>query len=202
MPKRKKLKKKVFNLKEEYKESLNYIKNSKKFINFGIGLFVFFVFFGFFIPAPKIIENEIMNFLRELLEQTKNMSSLELIKFIIFNNIKSTFSGIVLGMFFCVFPLLSIIVNGYLLGFVSFLSVNQENLFSLWKILPHGIFELPAIFLSLGLGLKLGTFIFQKKKLKCFLEYSINSLKVFLLIVIPLLILAGIIEGTLMVLLR
>ena len=34
----------------------------------------------------------------------------------------------------------------------------------LFRLLPHGIFELPAIFISLGLGLRFGMFIFQKEK--------------------------------------
>jgi uncharacterized membrane protein SpoIIM required for sporulation len=61
---------------------------------------------------------------------------------------------------------------------------------------------LPAIFISLGLGLKTGMFIFQKDKIKILKKYLYNSIKVFLLIVIPLLIIAGFIEGTLMFLLK
>jgi len=49
--------------------------------------------------------------------------------------------------------------------------------------------------------MKIGSFIFQKKKLKSLKEYSLNSLKVFFFVVIPLLIIAGIIEGALMFLL-
>ena len=202
MIKKKKLEKKGFNLKKEFRESLNYLKESKKFIYAAIGVFFFFMFFGFFIPTPKIIEDQIMVFLKDLIAQTSKMSGLELITFIISNNLKSTFLGITLGVAFGIFPFLSIVANGYLLGFVSFLSVSGGGIFSLWRIFPHGIFELPAIFISLGLGLKFGTFVFQKKKINSFLEYLTNSLKVFLLIVLPLLILAGIIEGTLMVLFR
>jgi len=67
----------------------------------------------------------------------------------------------------------------------------------LWRILPHGIFELPAVFIALGMGLKFGGFIFQKEKIKSLREYFWNSLRVFLFVVLPLLIIAGIIEGTL-----
>lgn len=202
MKKTKKSKEKNLDLITLYKESFLYIKDSKKFIEFVIALFAFFVLFGFFIPAPKFLENQIMNFLRDLIEQTKNMSFPELVFFLISNNVRSTFSGVILGTFFGILPIISTISNAYLLGFVSLISVNESGILSLWRILPHGIFELPAIFISLGLGLKLGTFVFQKEKLKCFLRYFIHSLKVFLLIVIPLLILAGIIESALMILFR
>ncbi len=197
-----KKKKKSFNLLEEYKESWRYVKESRIFIYSIIGIFLLFVLIGFFIPAPEIIYNKIMDFIRELLKQTEGMNQIELIKFIILNNLRSTLLGILLGVLFGIFPLISAIANGYMLGFVSLISVNSGGILTLWRILPHGIFELPAVFISLGLGLKFGTFLFQKNKLESFKFYLINSLKVFLLIIIPLLIIAGIIEATLMALIK
>jgi uncharacterized membrane protein SpoIIM required for sporulation len=47
------------------------------------------------------------------------------------------------------------------------------------------------------LGIKLGSFIFHEKKLDCLKEYAINSLKVLILIIVPLLIIAAIIETSL-----
>lgn len=192
-------KEKKFSLISQYKKSLDYIQGSKKFIYIIIGIFLFFVFVGFFIPAPEQVYTKIIDFIKEILKQTEGMSQSELITFIISNNIKSTFFGILMGAFFGVFPIISALANGYLLGFVSAMSVSSGGILSLWRVLPHGIFELPAVFISLGLGLKLGMFVFQKNKFKYFRNNLIDSLKVFLLIVIPLLIIAGIIEGTLMV---
>ena len=74
---------------------------------------------------------------------------------------------------------------------------NEGGLLILLNLLPHGIFELPAIFLAFGLGLKFGTFWMKKKKIKTLLDYFWNSLRVFLLIILPLLIIAAIIEGIL-----
>jgi len=190
-------KKNSFNLLEEYKNCWKYLGESKKFIWIILGVFLLFVLIGFFISPPEFIYNKILEFIKELLETTKDMSGLELIQFIIFNNLQSTLFGIFLGLLFGIFPVFSAIANGYLLGFVSSISVQQDGILSLWKLFPHGIFELPAVFISLGLGLKLGTFIFQKKKLESLKNYAINSLKIFLLIIVPLLIIAGIIEGIL-----
>ena len=108
----------------------------------------------------------------------------------------------IFGFLLGIFPVIAAIANGYLLGFVALISVNNGGWFILFKLLPHGIFELPAIFISLGLGLKLGTCIFRKEILKNFNEYFINSLRVFLFIVIPLLLIAGIIEGSLIFILN
>jgi len=191
-----------FSLADKYKEAWNYVKESKTFIYFTIAVFLFFLILGFFVPAPQPIYDTIMNYINSLLSQTKDLSQLQLIGFIISNNVQNTFLSIFLGAVLGIFPIINTMVNGYLLGFVSLMSVDNGGIITLWKLFPHGIFELPAVFISLGLGLKMGVFIFKKEKLKTFKNYTINSFWVFLLIVIPLLIIAGIIEGTIISLIR
>lgn len=187
---------KKFSLKEEYKKSWKYLKESKNFIYAIIAIFLVFVLIGFFIPAPDSLAEQILRFIEELLEKTQGMSQGNLIKFIFFNNLQSSFYGMIFGVLFGIFPIIAAIANGYLLGFVASISVENTGFLILWRLLPHGIFELPAVFISLGLGIKFGTFILQKRKLESFKEYFWNSLRVFFLIVIPLLIIAGIIEGS------
>jgi stage II sporulation protein M len=104
---------------------------------------------------------------------------------------------LVLGVFLGVVPVLFAIFNGYLLGVVASLTVSQEGFFSLLQLFPHGIFELPAVFISLGMGVKLGSVLFQKNKMKFFKENLSNSATTFLLVILPLLLLAAIIEGAL-----
>lgn len=191
------MKKENFNLKKEYKKCWNYLKESKKFIYIIVAVFFIFILFGFFIPVPASLTEQILKFIGELIEKTQGMSQGELIKFILLNNLQSSFFGMILGILLGVFPVIMAIANGYLLGFVSSISVQNSGFLVLWRLLPHGIFELPAVFISLSLGLKLGTFIFQKRKLESLRKYFWNSLRVFLLIVIPLLVIAGIIEGSL-----
>jgi stage II sporulation protein M len=191
-------KKEEFNIKEQYKKSFEFLKESKIFVFSVIILFFVFVLIGFFVSAPESVAEQIRKFIEELLKQTEGMSATELIGFIISNNLQTSFFGMIFGVILGIFPLLLIMSNGYLLGFVSKLSVQTDGFLSLWRLLPHGIFELPAVFISLGLGMKIGSFIFQKKKLKSFKKYFLNSLRVFFFIVIPLLIIAGIIEGALM----
>ena len=195
-------KRKSFNLLKEYKNSWNYVKDSKVFIYIVIGIFLFFILLGFFLPTPQLIYDAIVNYIRDILAETENMSQLDTISFIISNNIQSTFFGILFGIFFGILPVVNAIMNGYILGFVSSISVANGGILTLWRLLPHGIFELPAVFISLGLGLKMGMFVFQKHKLKSLKNYLINSFKVFLFIIIPLLIIAGIIEGALIFLLK
>jgi len=188
-------KKKDF-FKENYTQSWKYIKESRYFIYSIIFLFLFFVLLGFFFPVPENISAYILEFIEELLRKTEGMSQGELIKFIFLNNIQGSFFGMIFGVLFGVFPLMSVIANGYLLGFVVAKSVQSQGIVILWRLFPHGIFEIPALFLSLGLGLRLGAFIFQKEKLKSLQKYIWESLRVFLFVIIPLLIVAAIIEGS------
>jgi len=195
-------KKKTFNLKEQYLLSWKYVKESKNFIYFIFGVFSLFALIGFFVPISKDLSNLFLEFIRELMKKTSLMSQGELVRFIFLNNLNSSFFGMVLGFFLGIFPVIVAVLNGYVLGFVALQSVHVDGISVLWKLLPHGVFELPAVFISLGLGLKLGTFIFKKRKLEVFRNYFLNSLWAFLFIILPLLIIAAIIEGGLIFLLR
>ncbi len=192
-----KMKKTKFSLKKEYQKSWNYIKESKKFILIVLGIFLAFSLIGFFIPAPEFITKQIADFIKEILLKTENMSQSRLISFIFLNNLQSSFFTMIFGIFLGIFPVISAIANGYLLGFVANFAIQEDGIFSLWRIFPHGIFELPAIFISFALGLRLGASIFSRKEFRKFNENFISSLKTFILIIIPLLIIAAIIEGTL-----
>ena len=152
---------------------------------------------GYFIPAPENIVQLILEFIEELLRKTEGMSPVDLTSFIFFNNLQSSFFGMIFGVVFGIFPVITIVSNGYLLGFVSSSTAQSEGFLILWRLFPHGIFELPALIISMGLGLKIGTFIFQKKKIESLKNYLWNSLRVFLFVIIPLLFIAAIIEGIL-----
>ncbi|MEK6819847.1 MAG: stage II sporulation protein M [Nanoarchaeota archaeon] len=182
---------------KSFLDSWNYVKESRNFIYSIILVFFAFFIIGFFLPVPKEVAEQILKFIEELLKQTENMSQSEITKFIFLNNLQSSFTGMIFGIFLGIFPIVVAMLNGYILGFVAFLSVSNEGIFVLWRLVPHGIFELPAIFISLGLGLKFGTFIFQENKSESFRNYLWSSIKTFLFIVFPLLVVAAIIEGAL-----
>jgi len=225
-----------FFLEREYRKSWNFLKNIQRYIYFSMFVFLFSFFVGFFVPFPEEISQKIFEILNTLLLKTEGLETFGLIKFIFLNNLQSSFMVFVFGIFFGILPFFSSMFNGILLGFVASLSMGLEGILSLWKIFPHGIFELPAVFISLGMGLKLGLwliispikFYWKKNKfvsiffilfypltllLALFLDYNFqnnmkkdfgnlqkdipNSFRVFLFIVIPLLLIASIIEGSL-----
>jgi uncharacterized membrane protein SpoIIM required for sporulation len=219
---------------ENYRKSWEYIKESRNFIYTVLIIFLLFAFIGAFVPAPEFLEQQILEFIEELLRKTAEMSQGELMSFIFLNNLQSSFFGMIFGIALGIFSAITSVSNGYLLGFVSSKAVYEEGIFVLWRLLPHGIFELPALFISTGLGLKLGfPFIYRyfkyywkrknifallagilflpfsiiltlilnknlrKYQFKDFLFKVNNSLRVFLFIILPFLLIAAIIEGCL-----
>ena len=176
-------------------DSYKFLLDSKKFIFVAVILFFLSFILGLFIsPSPQILD-AIKKLIEELLKQTKGMSLLQLIWFIFWNNLKVGFFGMIFGIIFCIFPFLLILTNGYFVGFVALQSIMKNGILSLWRLFPHGIFELPAIFISIGLGFRLGLFMFEKKE-KSFWTLLSKSLILFLLFVVPLLFIAAIIEAS------
>ena len=173
---------------------LKYLKETRKYILVITILFLATALIGYFFPV--FFENEILKFIEELAKQTQNYNLTQLLFFILQNNLKSSFTSLIFGAGFGIVPIISTIFNGYVLGFVSNLAVESAGFSSLLSLLPHGIFEIPAIILSLSLGLKLGIEIITKKPRKKQFIYNLEkSLWAFIYIIIPLLIIAAIIEA-------
>jgi stage II sporulation protein M len=175
-----------------------YLKENQNYFLVILFLFSYSAMIGFFFPV--FFKEVIEEFIKKLIEKTAGMNFFQLLVFIFQNNLTTAFTGLLLGLALGLFPLLSIFFNGYVLGFVVSKTTDVFGYGVLWRLIPHGIFELPALIISLGLGLKLGMFIFAKEgKRKKQLMYDLeNSLRIFVFIVLPLLLAAAIIETSLM----
>jgi len=180
-------------IKKNFNKSLDFLKDSKNYIYFIIVVFFIFGLIGYFIHIPSLVER-IFEFIQEILEKTKDMSFLELNWFILFNNVKVAIFGILIGILLGIMPIALAMINGYMLGFVASMSVVEDGFLSLLKIVPHAIFELPAVFISLGLGVRLGLYTFYRRKNTSFKKEFENVCRIFVFIVLPLLIIASIIE--------
>jgi len=180
------------NAQKQLDEALAYIKSSAKYIYTVLAIFVIGGILGY-------VFRENLTFIDELLKQivasTRGLNGTELIFFILQNNLISAFLAIVAGIFLGIFPLFSSLTNGVVLGYVLGRSVEIAGIGIWWRLLPHGIFELPAIFISFGLGVKLGFSAFSKDVKKTFMKRLYQTANTFLMIVIPLLIIAAAIEG-------
>lgn len=187
------------NIKKEYKKSWKFLKECKTHILVVVILFFLFVLIGFFFPV--FLTDFINKFIDEVTRKTSGMGFSQLLFFILENNLLASVAGIGLGIFFGVPSLIYALLNGYVLGFVAGKSVSVAGTGVLIRLLPHGIFELPALFISLGLGLKIGWFVFSGKNKKSFIDVLTRATWTFVLIVIPLLIIAAVIETGLIFLL-
>lgn len=158
-----------------FKKSLSQLSLIKVYFWFSFFLFFLIAFLGFLFPI--FFEEQILKIIENLIKQTKNLGVFGLIRFVISNNIQSAFFSFLLGIFLGIFPILILIVNSYILGFVANKIVASEGTLVLWRLLPHGIFEIPAILISVALGIRLGMFFFQAKdKQKSFLYLIVSAL--------------------------
>ena len=178
------------------KESLDYIKESKFYIYIGVFIFFFFSLIGFVFP---MFQEQIFRIIEELSALFEGKNLWETIGLIFFNNARASIIAIIAGVFFGIFPLVIALGNGYLVGFVSRLVTDNVSILELWRLLPHGVFELPAVLISVGFGLKIGIEILIKPGKQNFFRNLEMSLKAFVLVVLPLLVIAAIIEGILIV---
>ena len=114
------------------------------------------------------------------------------------NNLRAIVLSTLYGFIpFLYLPALSMGVNAILLGMVAS-SVNGQWLLLAAGILPHGIFELPALCLSLAAGLCLCQNInryIRKNEKGIMKPLLLNILRVTGLVVIPLLVVAAIMES-------
>ncbi len=171
----------------------NFLKKAEEHVVIAFAIFCAFVIIGFALPIW--FNNEIFDLIRNMSEQFTGLSLFWTIIKIFFNNIQASFFAIFIGIGFGIFPLITAIINGYVVGFVSRYAVNQQGIFILWKLLPHGIFEIPAIILSIGIGFKLGLELFKPFKKMKFKYNFIEAMRFFAFVVFPLLLIAAVIEG-------
>jgi len=183
--------KKFFN--RNYSLCFKFFREIKWYVVFTLGTLAFFFLVGF--AFPYFFRERIFEFVMQMKGIIEGKSALWLIKFIFFNNLQASFVAMVTGIFFGIVPFASIVVNGYVIGFVARESVIVEGIWILFKLVPHGIFELPAIILSISIGLKIGRDLFgQEQKVKYNLR---EGLRFFFFVILPLLLIAAIIEGSL-----
>ena len=77
--------------------------------------------------------------------------------FILLKNISAVLISFVLSPLFLVMPIASLVTNGWLIGAVANTVVAQRSVgYLLLGVLPHGVFELPALFIGQAAALSFG----------------------------------------------
>ncbi len=158
--------------------------------------------------ATGYILDQIKN-IQELAQQAQNSDHPQTAMFwIIFErNLTATITTMYMGIAAGIFPLFTMAINGMVLGFMfGTLADRGENVAALIVkgILPHGILELPALFLASGFGLLLGVSmikglfgsLFGKTDPWALFIRSLKGTVPALILLIVLLFLAAVIEST------
>ncbi len=115
--------------------------------------------------------------------------------FIVIFNTFNLFVGFLSG-FLVVLPLLLAVWTGLNVGIVMRKSVPSGSLLMLF-LNPVAVFELPAGWISFSLGIEMGMLYLQRHDFHAVWELFKERLVVFFWIVIPLLVVAGLIEAAL-----
>ena len=191
-------------LKNEWKECSVFFKEQvkKETILVTIAFFIVGAISWIILAMNTDLLLSAYNWLMQIFESkgidAENITALDLFK----NNTMACLYAILMGYipFFFV-DAFSLITNGASIGIMgavySYSNLSMSLLMA--GLLPHGIFELPAIFISLALGFK--TCLLMTKRITGKInqlnmkEHTLNLVRVFVFIVIPLLILAALIEA-------
>jgi len=179
-----------------------YLHSLRFYILFVSVLFVGSIVLGYMGFQSELF-SEPLEWIQELSENIKD-STQEYPSWLIFlaffvviflNNAFACFLDIILGPLIGIFPMFSAFINGGLLGWFA----QKEGLIVFLAIVPHGIFELPAFLLSAAIGLRLGREVLKRKSERHLKKELGDGLKVFVILILPLLLIAALIESVLIV---
>ena len=126
----------------------------------------------------------------------KEWESYKIFLFILANNATKAFAAMILGLFFGIIPILFVVLNGFLIGCVVSVFGKDMGFSIVLALLPHGILEIPAVLISCAYGFELGILFYRKlRNSYADLNYAvIRSIKKFLKIPLPMLIVAAFVE--------
>lgn len=186
---------------EQYKNMWQFIKEN--ILKISLIMFVILIITQIVTYIVCINNSEIItSFIKELIDSLGDnlgKKGVDLLLFFWINNTRASLIALLLGIIpFLFLPVFSLIFNGIsigiVLGYSSVKGLSAIQMFLL-GILPHGIFEITAFILSVSLGIFLCWSIIKDKGEKGKLKnIVINIFKIFVMIVIPLILIAGVVE--------
>jgi stage II sporulation protein M len=180
------------------RDFLKYVWGLRLYLLVVIVLFAMFYVIGYaaVITVPDLGNNVVSSFKQEV-SPLKQASALGLMMGIFGNNALKCLMVIVLGLAFGIAPALFVLANGLILGIVIGVTLQSTSLlYVLVGVVPHGLIELPMVFISSAIGMKLGIDVLRK-----FIKGNISlsaevkeALLIYFVWVLPLLFLAAAVE--------
>lgn len=182
-------------------KDLEYLYSSRKYILAAVAVFTFSFVAGILISGRFPVVSEIvLKMLRDNFGGITALDPFGMMIAIFKNNLQSSFIALLLGLGFGIIPFAFAALNGLVLGIlVEYFLKTKSAFFVLAAIIPHGIIELPMVLISVGIGFRLGhTAYLSLIRLKTGHEllYELEQGVIFYIkIVVPLLLLAALIES-------
>lgn len=162
---------------------------------FGIGLVL-----GLTTPTDVtgLLTEDVADELDELVELLAPLPQSSLFVLIFVKNVSAVLISFIFSPFFCLVPVVALTINGWLLGLVSTIVVQEKSLgYLLAGLLPHGILELPALIMAEAAALSFGATLllapFKEERRKLLLPNLRKNLR-YLIIALALFLPAAIIE--------
>ncbi|MBM4263567.1 MAG: stage II sporulation protein M [Deltaproteobacteria bacterium] len=129
----------------------------------------------------------------------RGLSKLQLAGAIFLNNSVKSAMAIFLGTLLGILPVVFLLVNGAALGAIVSVSLGSRGIWqSTMAILPHGVIELPAVFLATSIGLLLGSHLFKRllrRQPKPLRQELAHASRFLFWVIVPLLLIAALIEA-------
>lgn len=162
---------------------------------FGTGFVIGLIIVSRFPPLTDYFQETIATFVKLF----AGIPRFKLAGAIFFNNAVKTLLAIVLGIVLGIVPTIFLLANGIALGVAwSVSSATRGPWISLLSLLPHGVLELPAVFLGTSIGLSIG-YHGVRRLAGNFEIHSgaemVQGLRYFFTVIIPLLIAAALVEA-------
>jgi len=177
---------------------LGYMISSWKYILIVTGIFIISLVTGLLLSFQDVgLPENYLEALKKSFGWIKDLSPISIVLVIFLNNAVKSLFAIVLGAGFGIIPILFVSVNGLIVGLIANeVSKEQGITYVLAALVPHGIIEIPMILISAGLGLRLGFLMYlsikgEKKDMRSEL---MESLHLFMRLIMPLLFVSAIIE--------
>ncbi|MDY6955107.1 MAG: stage II sporulation protein M, partial [Thermodesulfobacteriota bacterium] len=127
------------------------LSEARHFIYLAAGIFFVGILTGAVYPERfGVIYETVAETLRYRFEDKGILLTIVLL---FFQNATVAFASILLGLLLGLVPIFSAAANGIVVGVLLSVAARSSQLYELWMLLPHGIFELPAIFTAWGLGI-------------------------------------------------
>ena len=159
----------------------------------GIAAALFFTGLVFGLLKPGIFAPLIENLFEYAETEIIDKGAFGTFLFIFLHNFIAALASIFLGVLVGVLPLAASFMNGSIIGSFAYGLVESKKVIHLLLLIPHGMFEIPAMLLAWGGGIWFGAFIFRKNREETFTN---RWMRVFMLLayILPLLLMAATIE--------